>query len=503
VATLPELVAEHRDLPDLVVSHLQRLVGSWGMLSDLCFADLLLLVPAVDNPEGQDPKRFVVIGQVRPTTNQTLYREDLVGHVFDDHTRPMVARAWKLGSIVEGEVSIPRRGERGRQVCIPVRYEGDLVAVLTRESAMAVGRRAGELERVYVEVFDRFARMISAGDFPYPVDEELTSDSPRVGDGVLVLDASGRVEYASPNAVNALHRMGMYSGLEGMRLDELGLDQASVTLAYSTNMPAIEEVTRRGGAAGADAAVVIRCLPLLDRGTVTGALVLMLDVTELRRRDRLLLSKDAAIREVHHRVKNNLQTISSLLRLQARRLGEGEARKTLEESERRVRSIALVHEILSRDTKDEIDFADILPSLVRMAEDLASASRPVRITYNGEAGVLPATLATPLAVVLTELLQNAAEHAFPDDSEQPDAHALEVEVTLQRTDGAIQVVVRDNGVGLPAGFSIESTAGLGLSIVRGLVRSQMGGEITMKADRGTVVEVAIPVDAPDLTASSL
>jgi two-component sensor histidine kinase len=494
VATLPELVAENRHLPDPVVGHLQRLVASWGMLSDLCFADLLLLIPAAgDAGTG----RFVVIGQVRPTTNQTLHREDLVGRVVDESDRPLVARAWQLGSIVEGEVPIPSRGERGRQVCIPVRYQGDLVAIMTRESAMAVGRRAGELERVYVEVFDRFARMISAGDFPYAVEEELSGDAPRVGDGVIVLDAGGRVDYASPNAINALHRMGMYSGVEGMSLDELGLDQAAVTLAYSTHLPAMQEVARGGGAGGADAAVVIRVLPLLDRGVATGALVLMLDVTELRRRDRLLLSKDAAIREVHHRVKNNLQTISSLLRLQARRVGDGEARKSLEESERRVRSIALVHEILSRDTKDEVDFADILPSLMRMAEDLASASRPVKVAYRGEAGVMPAALATPLAVVVTELLQNAAEHAFPEGSDEGDPRELDLEVNLERTHGEVKVRVRDNGVGLPPGFSIESTPGLGLSIVRGLIRSQMGGDITMGSDHGTVVEVTVPVKPPE------
>ena len=116
---------------------------------------------------------------------------------------------------------------------------------------------------------------------------------------------------------------------------------------------------------------------------MTGSLVLVRDVSELRRRDRLLLSKDAAIREVHHRVKNNLQTISSLLRLQSRRMPSGQVRHALQEAERRVRSIAVVHEILSRDTADEVDFNDILPSLVRMAEDLGSDDRPVRITPTG------------------------------------------------------------------------------------------------------------------------
>jgi two-component sensor histidine kinase len=500
MATLAELVAEHTDLDAPVVAHLQRLVAGWGVLSDLCFADLLLFAPV---PEPSE--RFVVLGQIRPTTSQTLHLEDLVGRILTARERPLLARAWHLGSVVEGEVAIPSRSEHARLVCIPVRWHGQLVALMTRESALSVGRRPGQLERVYIEVFDRLARMLSQGEFPFPVDEVVTGEMPRVGDGVLVLDASARVDYASPNAVNALHRMGVYSGIEGVRLDEAGLDQSAVSLAYQTKLPSTEEI-----ADGGDTAVVLRCMPLLDSGSITGALVLIRDVSDLRRRDRLLLSKDAAIREVHHRVKNNLQTISSLLRLQSRRLPTGQPRHALEEAERRVRSIAVVHEILSRDTADEVDFNDILPSLVRMAEDLGRDDRPVRISYRGEAGELHASVATPLAVVITELLQNAAEHAWPEWGDGPDGargpampptagdghRPLQVNVELYRTDAELRVTVRDNGVGLPPGFSIDDTSSLGLSIVRNLVGTQMGGTITMHSDGGTIVDVTIPVDHP-------
>jgi two-component sensor histidine kinase len=502
MATLAELVQEHTDLQGPVVAHLQRLVAGWGVLSDLCFADLLLFVP-----DGGSDDEFVVLGQVRPTTSQTLHLVDLVGRTMGAQDRPLLARAWQLGSVVEGEVAIPSRGEHARLVCIPVRWQGQLVALMTRESALAVGRRPGQLERVYVEVFDRLARMLSQGEFPFPVEEVVTAETPRVGDGVLVLDASARVDYASPNAVNALHRMGVYSGIEGVRLDEAGLEQSAVSLAYQTRLPSTEEIGD-----GSDTAVVLRCVPLLDNSAMTGALVLMRDVSDLRRRDRLLLSKDAAIREVHHRVKNNLQTISSLLRLQSRRMPTGQPRHALEEAERRVRSIAVVHEILSRDTADEVDFNDILPSLVRMAEDLGRDDRPVRIRYGGEAGELQASVATPLAVVITELLQNAAEHAWPEGpaaSEGPDGDTadkrssagpqggtLQVDVELYRTDAELRVTVRDNGVGLPPGFSIDDTSSLGLSIVRNLIGTQMGGTITMRSDGGTVVDVLIPVDHP-------
>jgi two-component sensor histidine kinase len=303
---------------------------------------------------------------------------------------------------------------------------------------------------------------------------------------VLLLDAAARVEYPSPNAISALHRMGIHGNAEGARLGELGLDESPVKASWATGLPVIEEVERSA------AALLVRCIPLLDHGKVTGAVVILRDVTDLRRRDRLLLSKDATIREVHHRVKNNLQTISSLLRLQGRRMEASEAKVAIEESVRRIRSIALVHETLSRAAGEEVEFNEILRPLARMVEEgLLSPERPVRFSIEGDAGELRAEVATPLAVVLTELLQNAVEHAFPD------GHTGGTVTIRLVNDGAeLAVQVADNGVGLPDGFALEGGSSLGLTIVRALVETELGGTIEMfraPTEGGAVVELRIPV----------
>jgi two-component sensor histidine kinase len=239
-------------------------------------------------------------------------------------------------------------------------------------------------------------------------------------------------------------------------------------------------------------------------------MILLRDVTDVRRLDRLLLSKDAAIREVHHRVKNNLQTISSLLSLQARRVGDRAARVALHEAERRVRSIALVHEILSRDPSDQVPFAEIVSSLVQMAEDSVVSSQPIVIAVHGDLGEVAADVATPLAVTVAELLQNAVEHAFdPENAGGQDGAAGgagyapvgHVDLTLANEESALRIEVRDDGLGLPEGFDIERTSSLGLSIVRDLVVSQLEGTISMHqlptADGGgTRVAISVPVRAP-------
>ena len=479
-----ELARTNTALAGAALRHAQRLVASWQPLADLCFSDLLFLAPV----EGEEGRRFVVLAHVRPTTAQTLYPGDPVGTVVHEVERAVVARAWRKGEAVGGDTTILGGRERVRVQCVPVRIRDELVGVMTRETAMTSGRRAGELEHHYSEVFDRLTRMIAAGSFPFPHDELEIEETPRVPDGVILVDDELRVVFSSPNALSSLHRMGIHAATQGLQLAEIGFDQQALEAARRTHLPVMAEIER------ADATVLLQALPLIEDEHVTGVLVLLRDVTDVRLRDRILLSKEATIREIHHRVKNNLQTIAALLRLQGRRLETTEAQDAIAESERRIRSIAIVHETLSRHVADIVPFAEILHPLVRVVEETVSTPElQLHFDVEGDAGDLPGELATPLAVVLNELMQNAADHAFPRDED--DEHPVEghVRILLGREGGALIVEVVDDGVGLPSGFSLDRSRGLGLSIVHALVTGELGGEIEMRDDGGTRVALRIPL----------
>lgn len=514
MATLTELARQHTGLDRAQINHLQRLVAEWGMLADFCFADLLLYAPilpgdpladaADDGPSEAalgGPGHWLVLGQVRPVTSQTLYRHDWVGVEANASERPLLSEAYRTATFAEGEIQVETLAESTRMLAIPVVHEGSVIAVMTREWSPSVGRQPGELERTYLDIFLRFAHMIADGIFPFAQEVRSTEATPRVGDGVVVLDAAARVAYASPNAVSVLHRVGINANAVGLRLSELGFYDNPARVAFETRQPVTEEFEQTG-----EVVLLGRCLPLVDQQQVTGAVLLLRDMSEVRRRDRMLLSKDATIREIHHRVKNNLQTISSLLRLQARRLQSPEAKEAIAESVRRIRTIALVHETLSRDAGDEVAFIEIVRPLARMAEEgLQSPDRPVRFRVIGDGGKLPAATATPLAVVLTELLQNAVDHAFGDG-----ASSGSVAIELSNDGTNVTVTVVDDGRGLPAGFELTSASGLGLSIVRTLVTTELAGVITMRTATpadfqavgidaasaqgpGTVVELEVPV----------
>ena len=310
MSTLTDHVREQTDLDRDQIAHLNRLVSEWGILADFSFSDLLLYVETRDGA-------WLTVGQVRPATGQTIFATDFVGVTANGTEAPLLAAAQATGAITEGEVEVEDMADPSRMMAIPVRHEGQVIAVMTKEWVDLSGRRPGELERVYTEIFDHFVDMIVDGEFPF---------SARVGESV-----------------------------------------------------------------------------------------------------------------------------------------------------RRIRTIALVHEALSREPGDDVTFLEIVRPLLRLAEEgLQSPDRPVQFTVEGDGGRIPATIATPLSVVLTELLQNAVEHAFGEGS-----GGGSVVVGLAHDDDHLTITVVDDGRGVARGFDLEQATGLGLSIVRTLVTTELAGTIEM------------------------
>lgn len=492
MATLAELASSRTRLDEPAVDHLLRLVASWSLLADLAFSDMLLMTK-VDEFD-RDDEYLVVLGQARPNNRTTLINDDLVGTTHRATAWPLVGRAFAEGRRVEGEFMIDGVEDPVPVWCVPVRCAGEVIAVMVRLQATLRGA-ASLYEQSYLSVFQRLCDMVADATFPYREDAVAGPGFPRVGDGAILLDDKGHIEFATPNAVNALHRLGIDSSVEGRSLHELGVRARVIERSLEFAIPALEEID-----VGHDVAILVHGIPLIEHDRVSGVLTLVRDVSDLRQLNRVVMNKEAAVREVHHRVKNNLQTISSLLRLQARRSEEVETRKALHEAERRVQSIAVVHEVLSREPGEEVVFDEIIRALVLLVEDTVLALHPVEIVVNGELGVLSTDLATPLAVAIAELLTNAVEHAFIDFGGANNDHVGVVTLNLYKENGQAIAEVRDNGRGLRDDFSLEVPTSLGLSIVRDLIQAQLYGEIEMRSvprvrGGGTYVRVAVPLSA--------
>ena len=474
------------------VNTLQRLIRTWGLLADLGLGDVLMLAPT-----EKDADVYVVLANVRASTAPTLYTHDPIGDRHRAENRPLVAEAFKTRKLQRDVVTLGPHFPDGEAeiIAAPVLSGGEPIGVVLRERRFS-SRDLLKLEQTYLSLSDRLMAMVADGSFPFSGKSEPQYGAPRVGDGLLVINADRKITFQSPNAMSALHRLGIQRNPTSAKIDELGLDDSFVRTAYAMKTSVIQEIERR------DVTVSFRCLPLLENDEVEGGFILLRDVSDLKRRDRLLLSKDATIREIHHRVKNNLQTISSLLRLQARRVQSEEGKFALAESVRRIAAIAIVHETLANDfsedaTGDDAPFEDVARPLIRLIEEgLQSKENPIRFILEGEAGRLPLIRSMPLAVVLTELLQNVVDHAFPT-SVLPDG-GREVTVSFDSSGEDLVVTVADNGVGPPDDFDFANASGLGLTLVHTFVTTELNGTIAMgkgdgpEGQTGTYTDLRFP-----------
>ncbi|MDQ2837549.1 MAG: PAS domain-containing sensor histidine kinase [Actinomycetota bacterium] len=495
MSALSNLLASITTLDAEQTGHLQQLVAEWQLVSDMSFADLLLWVPT---RIGEDEVVFVCAAQCRPTTGPTAYLHDRVGERLDGSRAAALQIALTESRIFresdpdwEGDTPI-------RREAIPIVFGEQTVAVLGRDSNLTSVRSPSQLELAYLQSAADLASMVATGQFPGPASQREEAAGPRVGDGMIRVDPAGQVLYASPNGSSALRRLGFNGNLQGELLVDavaaLARDpfQTSEVAAMMAEALAGIHPHSRELDSEAGATVQFRAIPLHPRGESLGALVLLQDVTELRRRDRQILSKDATIREIHHRVKNNLQTVAALLRLQSRRVANAEARTALEESMRRVSSIALVHETLSSAIDEEVAFDEVVDRLLAMLGEVTGTAGRVAVSRTGSFGELPAALATPLVMVLTELVGNAIEHGFPD------SRSGSVLVSGQRDRGILTVAIADDGAGLPAKFSLDGSDRLGLQIVRTLVDAELEASLDLArrgpAQAGTEVTLRIPLD---------
>jgi two-component sensor histidine kinase len=483
--TLSEIVAEHAVLADDDVEWLQDLVREGQIVADLSLADIAMWVRTTDGT-------WVAVALFRSSTASTVFYRDIVGTRISDTWEKLVDECERRGVMVEPTEPI-WFDETATQVrAIPIRRSGgsNPIAVLTRHTLVS-GNPTNRQSKSFIESAEQIYSMIAEGDFPDPSQRELPKlGAPRASDGLIKLDPEGTVTYASPNALSVFNRLGYSTPMEGTNLVEV------VTRLGNTQELAADEMLPMviGGRVPWQAdfqvgqmTTVVRGIPLRHDGERIGAILLLRDVTDLRRQERELSSKNATIREIHHRVKNNLQTVASLLRIQSRRTKAMDVKEALAQAMRRIEAIAVVHDALASGLAQTVDFDEVAARVAPLAAEVAGTGGPtIRPVLEGEFGFLPSEFATPLAIVLTELITNAVEHGLPDVA------GGSVVIRAERASDRLKVAVIDNGRGIDLSTVGQ---GLGTQIVTTLVNNELTADIDWAngADGGTVVSIDIPL----------
>lgn len=496
MSTLSDLVLAQGRSDEADIEWLHLLVGDWQLLADLAFADIVLWVPSADDS-------FVAVAHARPSSSATLFYRDFVGQKVKPEWAAQVTAAFETTRIIDSTTPTWYEETPTRVRAVPVlrriapsgkQTTDTPIAVITRHTNLSDARTPSRQELTFNECANDLFAMIASGDFPdLGAPSAPRRGAPRASDGLIRLDIDGTVTFASPNALSAFNRMGFDGELEGESLAEVTTElltdrkdvvDESLPLVVTGRAPWRTDIEAKG------VTVSLRAIPIRNRGERIGAIVLCRDVTEVRHQERELITKDATIREIHHRVKNNLQTVASLLRIQARRAHDDVAKDALAQAMRRVAAIAVVHDTLSEGLNQNVDFDAVFDRVLLLVAEVASShNTTVHPKFNGSFGVLPSEYATPLALALTELVTNAVEHGLA-------GRDGEVEITAKRSEEELRVRVRDNGVGLPEG---QVGAGLGTQIVRTLIQGELGGTIDWHTLVGSGTEVTIDIPLNWLT----
>lgn len=450
--------------------HVANVAENLQLAADLGYGDVTLLLPDAD-------ASLRVIADARPMTAAAAIPHTRVGETVTAAEEPEAYDTLASGHPSCGTRRHTRWGFAYTATAHPIGSTARPVAVIVRHVSQAVAESPGKMELALMRLAELLLDRLQSGPI-LDLDTGAPYATTRLaGDGVIEVAADGGVAYASPNAVTILRLAGAAEEVIGTPVSELPGGSSAVAPVLGTGA-AREMVLEVHG----------RSLRFRTVALAAGALVLVEDVTEARRREQELRVKEVTIREVHHRVKNNLQTVASLLRIQARRSSSAEARHALLEAVERVSSMAVVHEMLAESAEESVDLAEAVRTVVGMvARGLVDADAHVDVRVAGSTGLVPAQVATSLALVAAELVHNSIEHGLAG---RP---AGTVTVDMQRAPSELTLTIADSGVGLPADFSPEGTANLGLAIVRTIVEDDLHGTLAFDSGTGTTVTVTVPV----------
>ncbi len=479
-----EDVFGHIELSVDDVALLKELAADLPVASDVCRSDLLLYC-------REGPDRAIIVGQAMPHSVVPVYEESRVGLRVDLDQQAEVhsGLSGKLHTAAMRTIDV-RGASIARQI-LPVRNaRGKLIAVVAMDAYWLAYERHRRRSKVFQDALRQFMAAFLRGEVRGA--RGLTPFGER--DGVMYVRADRHIGYMSGIAQSLYRRLGYRDSLVGRRVTELDtVDHEMVTQVLNEGR-CLERQDEQDGLTWIRRALPVigssvtlwrsigrrlypgRALPARARGVF----ILFHDATQALQAQLELESKMAMLREVHHRVKNNLQVVASLMRLQARRaLGE-EAKAVLKESVNRILSVAVVHEFLSSDAGGTINVREVARRIVgQLQQGLIDPSKQMRLTVSGPAIWLPAERATQCALVVNELVQNAIQHGIGE------RRRGEVVVEFIDHGDSVSIIVADDGQGLPEGFELESDSNLGLSIVKSMVERDLKGEFELQSAGGT------------------
>lgn len=445
---------------------LENMQSILGLASDIAHAQISIYL------NNLSERKLVMLCREVPETAFMYYQSDMVGKRLAYVDEPLVTHAFESGLVVHGKRAWIS-GQTTNMHLLPLKHQGKVYAVLAFEYL--------DSQQCYPEhqVF-----MNAAIDLLECVEDTTNSEiyerlSSR--DGIMLIDSNSTIIGVNNIIQNIYLTMGVHR-IIARRITERALHLDAITDAYQQMRPVIFELHEP------KQIFAQRLIPICQGKALKQAILIMVDVTELKKRDQQLLVKSAVIKEIHHRVKNNLQTIASLLRIQARKSKYQETKNVLRDCINQILSISVVHEFLSQQNQDNININTVARNIFElMIKNMTDPELGIQTEFNGEDIILSSERANTISLVINEITQNAIEHAFTAGAD------AKLCMSVYAQDGNVVVELQDNGRGLPTGFCIENSESMGLQIVKTLVEQDLKGSFSLSStEKGTTAKVVFP-----------
>lgn len=475
-------------LSDSESAFLEHINKALPVLADISRADVLLYCA-----NGSD--NALVLSHVEPHSVPSTRTQSLVGQVVDPEACPLVFRTMRIGQSSRRSHGLTVDGTPIVQEVFPISYAGRAIGALCVEKTLIEFERHRRRHELFQQALRCLQEMTCRGQMVGA--EELMPLGEH--DGIVVVDTECQIQYASSVAGNLYRRLGHTGTLLRKRLMELGTSDEELVKSAMAMAECLEEEAQEGSFIWVRKALPIYGYAPLQTGwrrllrrrwrepALVGAMLAIHDATEERRKEQELRLKSAMLQEIQHRVRNSLQTITALLRLEARRASSEEARQVLQESISRILSVAAVHEFLSQPGEQTVNLRVLSERILNQtAAGVIDRDQHIRLNVSGSDVLLPAEQATSCALVINELLLNAVEHGFPRPADGA------ITVKLEEHQSEIAVTIHDDGRGLPEDFDLEQSSRLGLRIVQTLVEEGLHGKFEIRNDHGVSATVRFP-----------
>ncbi|ATW25329.1 sensor histidine kinase [Candidatus Formimonas warabiya] len=459
MSTIQQLCQEYTTLNDSDIEILEKLALQLPSITELTGNDIFI------DALTRNWTDSIVLAWARPK-EKSAYSASVVGELAYSTNEPAVYRTLKTGETTRDIRGVSQEGVPIAQTVVPITNTAQkVIGVLIMERD--ISKELQQEERV--EFLSHTAEQLSSTLMYLSMTESTFEDW--LGNGIFVLNRQGRITYANKTAAT-IYKTHCDS-------EALGNDFCALISDCSSLEDVLERMKNTLELSIGDRCYHFQSYPLVTRGELSGCAISVHDYTDLRKKEQELNAKSLIIREIHHRVKNNLQNIASLLRLQMRRSTSDVVKAEFSASINRILSIAFVYEVFARQTWETIDLLELSHHILDCLIDSSGISRDhIETSVKGQSVQLPSRQAVPLALVINELATNSIKHGIASLGRG------RIDINLKDSNGLITLTVSDSGNDLYETFPEAPKSGLGLQIVESLVREQLDGFFRLERKGG-------------------